>query len=323
MYRGMLTGLPDESVCRVCESVARSQRDFSREATLVSCPICGVYSVTLEADIRLENLRPMLRQNSYKLSFAIRSALERIYKPRAAFVLLADDIDKYLLEPDLSVQQKLRLLLQFLGRLSGFPGEEVQFNGADDYSAIAARNRDEAEFYLQTVANQLFVSLGETSQDEIARGCTVSAEGWLELERIEQSGADSQIGFIAMSFDASRSAADAAITAAITKAGYRPIRIDREEHLNRIDDEIIARIRQSKFLVADFTGHRNGVYFEAGFMLGLGRPVIWVCEKGELDKAHFDTRQYNTIAYSDTADLEKRLQLRIEANLGKGPIEHT
>jgi nucleoside 2-deoxyribosyltransferase len=167
---------------------------------------------------------------------------------------------------------------------------------------------------------QGFITLGEITQDDIAKPCFVTAEGWLELERIEQSGADSDHGFVAMWFDASRLEADAAITEAIRKAGYHPIRIDREEHLNRIDDEIIARIRQSKFLVADFTGQRNGVYFEAGFMLGLGRPVIWLCDKAELDKVHFDTRQYNMIDYIDPAELKKRLQLRIEANLGKGPV---
>ncbi len=34
---------------------------------------------------------------------------------------------------------------------------------------------------------------------------------------------------------------------------------------------------------------------------------------------HLDTRQYNTIDYSDAIELEKRLLFRIEANLGKGP----
>jgi nucleoside 2-deoxyribosyltransferase len=92
------------------------------------------------------------------------------------------------------------------------------------------------------------------------------------------------------------------------------------EHVNRIDDEILSKIRQSKFLVADFTGQRLGVYFEAGFMLGLGRPVIWVCSKSDFAKVHFDTRQYNTIVYENTDELKKRLQFRIEAILGKGPI---
>jgi hypothetical protein len=54
-------------------------------------------------------------------------------------------------------------------------------------------------------------------------------------------------------------------------------------------------------------------------MLGLGRRVIWLCDKSELEKVYFDTRQYNTIDYVSPEDLEKRLHFRIEAVLGKGP----
>ena len=52
----------------------------------------------------------------------------------------------------------------------------------------------------------------------------------------------------------------------VLKAGYNPARIDRVQHVNRIDDEIIVQIREADFVVADFTGHRAGVYFEAGFV---------------------------------------------------------
>lgn len=52
-------------------------------------------------------------------------------------------------------------------------------------------------------------------------------------------------------------------------------------------------------------------------MLGLGRPVIWICAEEELGKVHFDARQYNTIEYKDADDLRKRLQSRIEAILGR------
>ena len=43
------------------------------------------------------------------------------------------------------------------------------------------------------------------------------------------------------------------IALAIEDAGYKPVRIDRKDHNNKIDDEIIAEIRRSRFLVADFT----------------------------------------------------------------------
>ncbi len=46
----------------------------------------------------------------------------------------------------------------------------------------------------------------------------------------------------------------------ISAAGYKPLRIDTKEHANKICDEIISEIRRSRFLVADYTGHRGGVY---------------------------------------------------------------
>jgi hypothetical protein len=108
----------------------------------------------------------------------------------------------------------------------------------------------------------------------------------------------------------------------VRAAGYEALRIDRTEHNNRIDDEIIAAIRQTKFLVADFTKNRRSVYYEAGFAQGLGHQVIWTVRKDLLRKVEFDTRQYNFIrwAANDLAGFAKRLQNRIEATIGKGPL---
>lgn len=117
-----------------------------------------------------------------------------------------------------------------------------------------------------------------------------------------------------------------AIAPAIRDAGYKPVRIDqREDLIDRIDDAIVAEIRRSHFLVADFThgkkGARGGVYYEAGFAHGLEKPVIFMCRKDKFDEIHFDTRQYNTIEWTDDdfAGLKKRLTDRIVAAIGEGP----
>jgi nucleoside 2-deoxyribosyltransferase len=125
-----------------------------------------------------------------------------------------------------------------------------------------------------------------------------------------------------MWFDESVKPASAAMHKAIAGAGYHPVRLDQVEHNNKIDDEIIATIRRSKFLVADLTGHRGGVYFEAGFALGLGLPVIWLCREDDIQQVHFDNRQYNFITWrlNELDDLERRLRNRIEATLGHGPF---
>ena len=59
----------------------------------------------------------------------------------------------------------------------------------------------------------------------------------------------------------------------------------------------------------------GGVYFEAGFALGLGLPVIWTVKETGLEHLHFDTRQYNHIGWKDPEDLREMLQLRLQATV--------
>ncbi len=84
-----------------------------------------------------------------------------------------------------------------------------------------------------------------------------------------------------------------------------------------IDDKIIANIRSSKFLIADFSGQRNSVYYEAGFAQGLGIPVIWCVREKDAKNLSFDTRQYNCIIWEDEEHLEDKLTDRIRALFGQ------
>ena len=131
--------------------------------------------------------------------------------------------------------------------------------------------------------------------------------------------------FVAMWFDPSvNDAYENGIEVALRECGYRPMRIDRKEHINKIDDEIVAEIKRSKFIVADFTSERDkprgGVYFEAGYAMGMNIPVVWTCRKDMFDQVHFDTRQFNHIVWETPEELAEKLKNRILATVGQGPI---
>lgn len=148
----------------------------------------------------------------------------------------------------------------------------------------------------------------------------VTGNGFERIEAQNAFNAASAQAFVAMWFDASMDNAwSSGFAMAIKQAGFEPFRINLKEHNNKICDEIIAEIRRSRFLVADFTGHRGGVYYEAGFAAGLGLPVIFTCKRDHLQDLHFDVRQFNTIDWSDAADLTSRLGVRISATIGDGP----
>lgn len=305
--------------CPLCGRQSCVQASVANMLKRTLCPCCGQFRYQFGAFGQLINTNDPRR---YIVSHRLRAISEMALsaKPDNALfpIYTHEDIDKMLMETPLPVQEKINFLLRYLAKLNGHPGQEAWFDVEYDYTILQARDSQEADFYVESLKER---SLIRTKRSLNGNGVsfTLTTDGWMELERISQSGAQSSNAFIAMWFDSSRLEFDAAIKQATRGAGYLPIRMDQVEHVNRIDDEIIARIRQAKFLIADFSGQNRGVYFEAGFMLGLGRTVIWVCDKKDLKELHFDTRQYNTIDYEDAADLQKRLQYRIEALFGKGP----
>jgi nucleoside 2-deoxyribosyltransferase len=215
--------------------------------------------------------------------------------------------------PEYSVLEKLdRTLIEMAAKTSE-PGQWSEFTPHISYPLVHAASTEEADFYIRQLAE-----IGYVRKDGI--GTIILAKGFQRLQEMQKTGRTSGFAFVAMWFaEQMNDVYTNAIEPAIRGAGYKPIRVDRIEHVNRIDDEIIGRIKASRFIVADFTGHRPGVYFEAGMMLGLGRTVIWMCKDEELAASHFDTRQYNFINYKSVEEARKRLYDRIMAIEGAGP----
>jgi hypothetical protein len=150
------------------------------------------------------------------------------------------------------------------------------------------------------------------------------AQGWERYEALTAKATDSKQGFIAMWFGKEVDQAYAeGLYKAVEDAGYKPLRIDSINHNGKVDDRIIAEIRRSRFLVADFSCEpekvRGGVYYEAGFAEGLGIEIFWTVRESSVKDLHFDTRQYNHIVWKDPADLREKLKNRIVAVLGRGP----
>jgi hypothetical protein len=149
----------------------------------------------------------------------------------------------------------------------------------------------------------------------------MTGSGLMADEWKQEVGTSSQ-AFVAMWFsEALNTAWTDGLQKGVTAAEYKPLRIDTKEHANKICDEIIAEIRRSRFVVADYTGHRGGVYYEAGYAAGRGLQVILTCRKDQLANLHFDIRQYNCIDWESPDELAQRMQVRIEAVIGEGPFK--
>ena len=148
----------------------------------------------------------------------------------------------------------------------------------------------------------------------------ITAKGWQRVSELREKKPLTRQAFVAMSFAPDlKSAYTDGIRPALRENGYFPMRIDELQHNDKIDDKIVAELRRSGLLIADFTGHRGGVYFEAGYGLGRGIPVIWSCRLDDVEKAHFDTRQFNHLTWTTPEDLREKLGNRIRATLETYP----
>jgi hypothetical protein len=180
-----------------------------------------------------------------------------------------------------------------------------------------SQDRDEVVTLIEILGDARYLKY---PQKGIVSVVNMSVKGLLAAEALSASGANSAQGFVAMWFD--KSMDDVWVNGfdpAIRAAGFRPQRIDTKEYVGGISDEIMAEIRRSRFVVADYTGHRQGVYFEAGFALGLGLTVIPTCRSYDIPKLHFDIRHLNTLSWNTPSDLADSLNKRIRALIGIGP----
>ena len=87
------------------------------------------------------------------------------------------------------------------------------------------------------------------------------------------------------------------------RAGFDLFKLDDNPCAGLIDDRMRVEIRASDFVIADLSHNNLGAYWEAGYAEGLGKPVIYTCEKSKFttSKTHFDTNHHLTIIW-DLAD---------------------
>lgn|GEM_PF-276937 len=224
-----------------------------------------------------------------------------------------------------NVAEKLNRTLCNLARLSHIAGERIEI-GFDNPAFAFGICRDESEFLLKSLIDVGLLS--EFDAGLPSHGVALTAKGWERFDELTRGpGSPKNPVFVAMWFGGDdekrkREMNDLytrGIEPAISDAGYKATRVDLEPHSDFIMNKVLGDIRLAPFVVADFTGHRHGVYFEAGFARGLNIPVIHACKGDEFDGAHFDTKQLPHLLWESAEDLREKLREWIRGWLGEGP----
>lgn len=295
--------------CEVCDTEQAKTCTSNFDGVHQVCPRCGEFKLAGTAGTVLRSGVGV--EKRALLSGWVREQNNSGSVPTITTAVL----DNVFQRPLPSVAQRAYSLLKEAEKGLDGLGQLVNITEARFLAASYSADIKDVNYLVRTLSDQ-----GMMKSHTLDGKCEILPLGYMKIDELRGHQSASKQGFIAMWF--AEELNDAYIQGfqpGVLHAGYDPLRIDRLEHVNRIDDEIIRQINSSRFVVADFTGHRGGVYFEAGYALGKGIPVFWTCRKPDMKALHFDIRQFNCIDWEEPESLAERLGARIEAVLGSGP----
>jgi hypothetical protein len=144
------------------------------------------------------------------------------------------------------------------------------------------------------------------SPDEIIQ-VDLTLAGWAEHEKEQRGQASGGYGFIALKFgdEILDPFVSDVIKPAVSTLGFDLVDMRDTAEAGIIDNVMRARIRDAAFVLVDLTHANEGAYWEAGYAEGLGKQVLYLCNKAVFDEkgTHFDTNHCTTVKWDpDNAD---------------------
>lgn len=236
------------------------------------------------------------------------------------------DIDSTLLQ---SIQNDTKLpkpkeqadnLIRFLGNKIDTPEKRLPLN-LDNLSSIIGAIDDSGVLYvINHLEKEEFIITEIFSNEKFDLKLGLTFSGWDRFETFKTKGNPERKAFMAMQYCESKmDAIYKEIRKAVNQTGFDLFRIDEVLKAGLIDNQLRIEILNSRFLIAELTKDNSGAYWEAGFAEGLGRPVIYICEKKKFNefKTHFDTNHHTTIIWDEEnlSDAMKQLKATIRATL--------
>ncbi len=306
--------------CPVCQSALTVVDQLSgRDAAFFSCPLCGEFVLSGTLFTILPHILQDNKDASAKISHAIRT-MQNINKGAE---LDTDTVNEILKRPLPTIREQADLLIRWIAENVEGPGETILVEPEKHRSIVGAKSDEGFGLILRYLFDAGLVE-GNLIDAMSAPGrglVTLSFKGWDYYEQLRRGSKSYRKAFIAMKFgDPILDTIMSEIFKPCVKdAGFELCRLDDTPKAGLIDDRLRVEIQSSDFLIADLTHENPGAYWEAGYAEGLGKPVIYTCEKGkfEKDKTHFDTNHHLTIIWDkDTPEKAgENLKATIRATL--------
>jgi len=237
-------------------------------------------------------------------------------------VLLTDDLVANIMDQPLPspVEQAERFVL-WLGSSKHPPGELVLVQPATHQSIMGATTLKGFKLVLDELLRSGLLAPVPSSEPDGRAKVFLSVQGWRRYEELKRASSDSRKAFMAMKYGDKRldKLFEDVLRPAVKQTGFDLVRLIDRPKAGLIDNRLRVEIRTARFLVADLTHENAGAYWEAGYAEGLGKPVIYTCEKTKFEtcKTHFDTNHHLTLQWDSNGSTEmvEELKATIRATL--------
>ena len=298
--------------CPVCLNMHSDPAQIVHAGTnfRVDCPVCGHYILTDEAWTDLLDPQTGVGHNLSELSRATishtlrsGSATNSSSLPMLTVAFLKPFVEGERSGP-IRAEQATNII-KYIGNEVSRSGLAVERLPVGFYAIIGAPNPELAA----RLAREL-VEIGILSGiDASTMGGTdlldldLTLGGWKRYEEEKRGRVAGNYGFLAMKFeDDTLDPFVKNILKPTVKNGIGYDLFDMRDvaRTGVIDNIMRSQIRDAAFVIADLTHNNSGAYWEAGYAEGLGKPVLYICEKTkfEMTNTHFDTNHSTTVLWS-------------------------
>lgn len=319
--------------CPVCNQLwgasCQELPSFGRDASHFKCEVCGNFAITGTAfATKFSPDHPSLTE------------IERAHLSHILCTTASEDepptIDVNWLT-DVLATSTLPNPAMRATRAIGYIGDEVTKTGKPvpkldiKFGAIiGAPNYQSAARLLQELSERSFVTIGNSYT---LHGYTFHSDvdltllGWETYQEGNIGPVSTKYGFIAMQFNdptLDPFVEDVIKPAVKNGTGYDLVHMRDVGRAGVIDNIMREQIRRAEFVIADLTHDNSGAYWEAGYAEGLGKPVVYICEREKFEekKTHFDTNHCTTVMWSESEDcnFQEELVATLRRSLSMPPL---
>ena len=332
--------------CPICgtEGIDSTKSDTFR--TFFACPVCGQYDLGSYGDLDIDynHLLSYLVHHRFKpdnfesryhttLDKDICDQHKRKFEEgtghRRPVHMDAEIIENWYPK---TFSERVDYILLHINENAPHVGQEISWSiaealgvlfidryktGIENHGKHTLRAEDDWEheinYMLDYLQESSYIKCTDGPDEEEAFILSLSPKGYKRVDELQKYSSHGHNVLVAMQFGDDTKPLREAIRKGISEAKYNAFFIDEVQHNDLITPELLKYIRDSKFVVVDLTHQNNGAYFEEGYAMGLGKPVIQLCQKGKT--LHFDIAQKNTIMWETEDDIPEKLANRIKATI--------